>query len=61
MVALLRQDAPGYQVYKDFLTVCGHEEWTEVIEVASQSGFSPQQVRELVNMQMEIAKNLIGN
>lgn len=56
MVASVRQDAPGYQVYKDYLTVCGREEWTEVIEEATQGGFKPEQVKDLISLQIEIAK-----
>jgi len=60
LVASVRQDAPGYQVYKDYLTVCGREEWTEVIEKAAQGGFKPEQVRDLLEMQIEIAKKMRG-
>lgn len=58
MVALMRQDAPGYQTYKDYLTVAGHEEWTEVIELASQAGLKVSQVKEILAGQIDIAKRL---
>lgn len=60
MVALVRQDAPGYQVYRDYLTISGQEEWTEVIELASEAGLKVNQVKEILAGQIEIAKKLRG-
>jgi len=60
MVALVRQDAPGYQVYKDYLAVNDSEEWTEVIELATEAGLKVNQVKEILSGQIEIAKKLRG-
>jgi hypothetical protein len=60
MVALVRQDAPGYQTYIEYLAVAGHEEWTEVIELATEAGLAVNQVREILAGQIEIAKRLRG-
>lgn len=38
MVALLRKEAPNYQLYKDHCAVNNKDEWTEVIDLAVQSG-----------------------
>lgn len=60
MVASLRRDAPGYQVYKEYITVPGHDEWTEVIEIANGAGLKVNQVKEILAGQIEIAKKLRG-
>lgn len=58
MVALIREDSPGYQTYKEYITVAGHEEWTEVIELATEAGLKVSQVKEILAGQIEIAKKL---
>jgi len=60
MVALVRKEAPNYQVYKDYLAVNDKDEWTEVIDLAAQSGLKVNQVREILAAQIEIAKKLKG-
>lgn len=56
MVALIREDAPGYQTYKDYLTIAGHEEWTEVIEKATAAGIKPEHIMAYVEMMVGIGK-----
>lgn len=58
MVALLRKDVPNYKLYKDYLSVNNKDEWVEVIALAEQSGLKVNQVREILNAQIEIAKKL---
>jgi len=60
MVALIREDSPGYQVYKDYLAVNDSEEWTEVIEMAAEAGLKVNQVKEILAGQIDIAKKLRG-
>jgi len=60
MVALIREDAPGYQTYRDYIAVAGHEEWTEVIELSTESGLKVNQVKEILAGQIDIAKKLRG-
>jgi repressor LexA len=60
MVALVREDAPGYQIYKNYIAVPEHEEWTEVIELANQAGLKVGQVKEILAGQVAIAKKLRG-
>lgn len=60
MIALVRSDAPGYQTYRDYITIPGYEDWTEVIELATGSGLSVDQVKQILAGQLEIAKRLKG-
>ncbi len=60
MVALMRKDAPGYQVYKEYLAVKDSEEWTEVIELATSNGLTHEQIKSIIEGQVEIAKRLKG-
>jgi repressor LexA len=60
MVALVREDAPGYQTYKNYIAVPDHEEWTEVIELANQAGLKVGQVKEILAGQVAIAKKIRG-
>lgn len=59
MVGLVREDAPGYQVYKKYIAVPDHDDWTEVIELASQAGLKVNQVKEILAGQIEIAKKFL--
>lgn len=56
MVALMRKDAPGYQVYKEYLAANDSEEWTEVIEKAIGYGVSPRQLSTNLDMQWQMAQ-----
>lgn len=56
MVGLLRKDTPSYQEYRNYLAIAGYEEWTKVIENASNNGLNPQQLNELINVHVEMAK-----
>lgn len=56
MVALLRKDAPGYQVYKEYLAVNDSEEWTEVIELAGAAGIKPERMKSFIKMITEVSK-----
>lgn len=58
MIALFRQEAPNYQIYRNYLAVNDHDEWTEVIDLANQAGLKVEQVREILTGQIEIAKRL---
>jgi SOS-response transcriptional repressors (RecA-mediated autopeptidases) len=58
MVALIRKDAPRYQHYQAFLVINYSEEWTKVIEWATQAGLKANQVKEILAGQIEIAKKL---
>ena len=60
MIALVRSDAPGYQTYRDYITIPGYEDWTEVIELATGSGLSVDQVKQILAGQLEIAKKVEG-
>lgn len=59
-VGLIRSDMPGIQTFREYLTVAGHEEWTEVIELASSAGMKTNQVKEILAAQIDIAKRLKG-
>lgn len=58
MVALIRQDCPSYQVYKDYLTISGHEEWTEIIEKAIGYGITPEQLSTNLDMQWQMIEKM---
>lgn len=60
MVALVRKEAPGYQVYKNYLATNDSDEWTEVIDLASSAGLKVNQVKEILAGQIAIAKKLKG-
>lgn len=60
MVALIRKNVPGYQVFMEYIALPGKEEWTEVIELASGAGLKINQVKEILSAQIEIAKRLKG-
>lgn len=59
MVALIRQEVPGYQTYRDYLAIAGHDEWKEVIEAASLAGIKPGRLKSHVDMLIEMGKNSI--
>ena len=50
MVALIRQDAPGWHTYTEYLTVAGYDEWTGVIEMAVSSGIKPNRMQSFIQM-----------
>ncbi len=56
MVALVRKEAPGYQVYKNYIAVPGYDDWTEVIEKAIGSGIKPEKMKAVIEMINEISK-----
>lgn len=60
MVALIRNETPGYHVYKDYITIANYEDWTEVIESAVAAGMKVEHVKEIVSAQIEIAKKFKG-
>lgn len=60
LVAVVREDAPGYQTYKDFLAVKDNEEWTEVINIATSYGLSPQEVINILEAQWKMLQKLKG-
>lgn len=61
MKGLIRKDAPGRHIYRDYLSTGGNEDWTEVIELASSAGLKTKQVKEILAGQIEIAKKLKGS
>lgn len=60
MTALIREDSPGYPTYIDYLTVAGHEEWTEVIERASAAGIRPEHLVTYIDMVVEMGRRNSG-
>ncbi len=56
MLALVRKDAPGYQVYKDYIAVPGYDDWTRVIEKATGAGIKPEHLNSHVDMLIEMGK-----
>ncbi len=58
LASLIRLDAPGYEIYTDYLTIKDEEEWMGVIEAASEYGLSPQDILASVNIQAKILKRL---
>lgn len=61
MVGLIREEPPGYQVYRNYLAVNDSDEWTEVIELATSAGINASQAKEILAAQIEIAKRLGRN
>lgn len=61
MKGLIRKDAPGRHIYRDYLNAGANEDWTEVIELASSAGLKTKQVKEILAGQIEIAKKLRGS
>lgn len=60
LAALVRREAPGYEIYTDYLTIKDNEEWTEVIETAAGYGLTPQDILSSVNIQAKMLKRLRG-
>ncbi|MEN6460272.1 MAG: S24 family peptidase, partial [Syntrophomonas sp.] len=58
MEGLIRKEAPGYHIYRDYLTSGGNNDWAEVIELASSAGMKTNQVKEILAAQIEIAKRI---
>ena len=56
MVALIREEAPGQNIYRDYLMVSGHEEWTDVIELSNEAGIKPAHLKAHVDMLIEMGK-----
>ncbi len=56
MVALVRKEAPGYQVYKNYISVPGYDEWAEVLELATSTGIKPERMKSLIEMINEVGK-----
>lgn len=60
MTALIRENSPGYSTYIDYLTVAGHEEWTEVIEKAAAAGIRPEHLITYIDMMVEMGRRNSG-
>ena len=60
MTALIRENSPGYSTYIDYLTVAGHEEWTEVIEKAAAAGIRPEHLITYIDMMVEMGRRNLG-
>ncbi len=60
LVALIRKEAPEYQVCDNSKAICESQDWTEIMNLSSQAGLKAQQVKEIVLGQIEIAKRLKG-
>jgi repressor LexA len=62
MVALLRYGAPDYRIYREYISTRDYalQEWDEVIEKAATAGIKPSVIKELIDVQVEIAKRLKG-
>jgi hypothetical protein len=58
MVGLIRQGAPDYKIYRDFLAIAGYEEWKEVVQVAQIAGIKPERLKAHVEMLVEMGKKL---
>ncbi|MBE3584973.1 MAG: helix-turn-helix domain-containing protein [Thermoanaerobacter sp.] len=60
MVALLRYGAPDYRIYREYISTRDYalREWDEVIEKAATNGIKPSVIKELIDVQVEIAKRL---
>lgn len=56
MVALVREEAPGYQIYKNYISVPGYDDWTEVIDKATGAGIKPEHLKSHVDMLIEMGK-----
>ncbi|HWP97091.1 MAG TPA: S24 family peptidase [Syntrophomonadaceae bacterium] len=58
MAGLIRKNPPEYHIYRDYLKMSGDQDWAQVIEIAGSSGMQPEQVKEILAAQIEIAKRL---
>lgn len=56
LITLVRRNAPGYELYTNFLTVKDQEEWTEVIELAGVSGIKPERMKSFIEMINEMGR-----
>lgn len=56
MVALVRKEAPGYHIYKNYISIPGYDEWTEVFELAASTGIKPQRMKSFIEMIKEMGK-----
>ncbi len=56
MMALVRKEAPGYHIYKNFISIPGYDEWTEVFELAASTGIKPQRMKSFIEMIKEMGK-----
>lgn len=54
MVAMIREEAPGYQIYKEFLATDDSDEWTEVVEEATTAGIKPERLTSFIRMLKEM-------
>lgn len=61
MVALIRREAPSYQIYKEFLAIKDHDEWIQAIETALGKGITPKDIIYMVEMQARISEKMSGN
>lgn len=59
-VGLIRKNMPGIQTFREYMTVAGHEDWTDVIEMAVSAGMKINQIKEILAAQIDIAKRLRG-
>lgn len=58
MVGLVRNFAPSYQTYKDFLSIKDKKEWTEVIEKATGYDITPKQLSDNLDMQWQMLEKM---
>lgn len=56
MAALVRKKAPGYQVYKNYITVSKHDEWTEVIDSAISKGMQHQLLLDIIEKRWQMVQ-----
>lgn len=62
MVALCRKSTPSYRVFSDYISVRDYtmEDWNEVIQLGIQYGITPEQTKQLLRMQWDMAKRIAG-
>ncbi len=62
MVALLRYRAPDYDIYRNYISTRDFtlREWDDVIDKATAAGIKASVIKELIDVQIEIAKRLKG-
>lgn len=54
MVAMIREETPGYQVYQNYLAVNDSDEWAEVIDEATAAGIKPSRMKSFIKMLQEM-------
>ncbi|MEW6063962.1 hypothetical protein P378_06240 [Desulforamulus profundi] len=61
MVGIIRESAPSLSEYQELLRLKEYQDnrWTEVIESAVSVGFKPEHLKQLIDMQVAVANNLV--